>query len=86
MGNSLSAGIRALQRWFGLARKNPRTTAVGIVAMVTGAKLIWTGQLEEGIVAALTGAGLFVAPDAVTVSRQDDRLNGTKGPDVPAGE
>lgn len=78
MGSLQLAVIQSFRRWLALALKNPRTTAVGIGLVITGLKLLWSGALEEGIVALLTGLGLALGADAVTVSRTDDKIEGNK--------
>ncbi len=63
-----------LQKWFRLAFiENPRTTAAGVAAIATGAKLITMGELLEGFSAVVVGIGLVVSPDANRVKQKNDQ-------------
>lgn len=74
MNSLLNAATRSFQRWFALALKNPRTTAVGLAGLVAGAKMISAGDIEHGVTGLLVGLAALLAPDAVTVSRQGDKI------------
>lgn len=74
MRTSVNVVTRSFRRWLHLALKNPRTTAAGLMAVATGVRLLWSGQLLEGVTAFLTGLGLVLGADAVTVSRNSDEI------------
>jgi hypothetical protein len=74
MDNSADVVTRFFKRFFALAMKNPRTTAAGIVAIIGGSKLVWNGQIESGVVAVLTGLVGVLGADAVTVARNEQKI------------
>ncbi len=53
-----------LKRTLVKALEHPKTTALGLSAIVGGVVMIKEGKFEEGFIATLTGLGLVFAGDS----------------------